>query len=267
MNTTLNVGGVSDTFSSTTAANAPTDTTPNAFSFVDVTNVARSSVQTSNAVTISGIDTASPVSVVGGSYSINGQAFTSSAGILVNGNTVRVRHTASASAITQTNTTLTIGGVSDTYSSTTAAIIIPSDTTPDAFNFNDVTDVVLSTEQTSNSITISGIDAASPVSISSGSYSINGQAFTTAGATVQNGNTIRVKHTASASNVTTTDSTLTIGGVSDTFTSTTKSATQAPTPPTTGGGSLSLFSLLWLLSLSGGLGVRQRLYIMNRNAK
>ncbi|MCX7061092.1 MAG: hypothetical protein NTZ11_09415, partial [Gammaproteobacteria bacterium] len=50
------------------------DTTPDAFSFAPVTNAALGSVQTSDAITVSGINAASPISVAGGSYSINGGA-------------------------------------------------------------------------------------------------------------------------------------------------------------------------------------------------
>ncbi len=98
------------------------DTIPNAFVFNDVNNVALSAVQTSNQITVAGIDTASPISVVGGEYSKNGGTFTNVAGTVVAGDTVRVRHTSSALNSTATNTTLTIGGVSDTYTSTTIPV-------------------------------------------------------------------------------------------------------------------------------------------------
>ncbi len=97
------------------------DTTPDAFAFTDQFNVATSSTRTSNSITVSGIDAAAAISVTGGEYSINGGAFTSSSGTVSNGDTVRARHTASASNSTTVDTVIDIGGVSDTFSSTTAA--------------------------------------------------------------------------------------------------------------------------------------------------
>jgi len=81
-----------------------------------------------------------------------------------NGDTVVVRHTSSASAATVTNTTLTIGGISDTFSSTT----LVGDTTPDAFAFMDQTNVALNTLITSNSVTVSGINSPTAISIIGG---------------------------------------------------------------------------------------------------
>jgi hypothetical protein len=95
------------------------DTMPNSFSFTDQVNVALSAVITSNAITVSGINASTSISVAGGEYSVNGGAYASTTGTVMNGDTVRVRHTSSASFSTATNTTLTIGGVSDTFTSTT----------------------------------------------------------------------------------------------------------------------------------------------------
>lgn len=99
------------------------DTTPDAFTFTDQTDVARSTVITSAPITVAAIDAAANISVTGGEYSINGGAFTSSSGIgaVVNGDQIRARHTSSASYSTAANTAVTIGGVSDTFTSTTLA--------------------------------------------------------------------------------------------------------------------------------------------------
>jgi len=121
---TLTIGGVSDTFRLTTLA---ADTTPNAFAFVDQTGVALNTLVTSNAITVSGINTAAPISVTGGEYEINGSGtWTGVVGTVNNGNTVRVRQTSSSSFSTTTDCTLTIGGVSDTFSVTTLDGVDPS---------------------------------------------------------------------------------------------------------------------------------------------
>ncbi len=96
-------------------------TTPAAFAFTNQTDVALGATVTSNSITVSGITAAAPISVTGGSYSIGTGDFTSSAGTVTNGQTVRVQHTASTSNGTTTTTTLTIGGVSAAFKSTTVA--------------------------------------------------------------------------------------------------------------------------------------------------
>lgn len=104
--------------------------------------------------------------------------------------------------------------------------IVFADSTPDQFVFNDQTGVELSTVITSNIITVSGITVASPISITGGgTYSINGGAYTNVASNVINGDTITVRQTSSSSYSTKTDATLTIGGVSDTFSVTTKAQT------------------------------------------
>lgn len=113
------------TLAKETSTSAPpaVDETPDAFTFIDVTNVVTSSEQTSNQITVSGIGSgvSVPISITGGTYSKNEGAYTSAAGTAINGDTFRVRHTASSASSTAVNTVLTIGGISDTFTSTTAA--------------------------------------------------------------------------------------------------------------------------------------------------
>ncbi len=100
------------------------DTVPDAFTFVDQTGVALSSTITSAPITVTGITAASAISVSGGQYDINGSGlFTSVPGMVNVGDTVRARHTSSASYSTQTNTVVNIGGVTDTFTSTTRGLI------------------------------------------------------------------------------------------------------------------------------------------------
>jgi hypothetical protein len=115
--------------------------------------------------------------------------------------------------------------------------ISASDTTPDAFSFVDQTGVAVSTLTESNTITVAGLGSgvSTAVSISGGEYQKNGGAWSSAGGTAVNGDTFKVRHTSSASNVTATNTTLTIGGVSDTFTSTTEAAAFTPASEFAGG--------------------------------
>ncbi len=306
-----------------------TDTTPEAFSFTRVTDAAAGSLQTSNTITVSGINAATPISVTGGSYSIGGGAFVTTAGMVTAGQTVSVRQTASSAANETTAAKLSIGGVSADYVVTTAGptvsindaslsegnsgqqqvtltvglsvasgtsvtvayataggtatsgsdytaqsgtltlgagvtsqtvsigilgdtifepdetvlvdltsainatiakgqgvIMIANDdvdvdTTPDAFSFAPVTDAALGSVQTSDAITVSGIDAATPISVTDGSYSIDGGAFVTTAGTVTAGQTVSVQQTASSTANATTAATLSIGGISAEYTVTT----------------------------------------------
>ncbi len=97
---------------------------PNPFDIANKSNVALSTLIESDGVTITGLTTASPISVIDGEYSINGGTYTAIAGTISNGQTVKVRHTSSATNGTPTTTTLTIGGISDTFTATTLAIPI-----------------------------------------------------------------------------------------------------------------------------------------------
>jgi hypothetical protein len=98
---------------------AAPDTTPDAFSFTAVTGVAPSSTQTSNIVTITGINAAAAIAVSGGVYSINGGAYTSAAGSVNQGDTVALQGIAATTYATATSVLLTVGGVSGAFSITT----------------------------------------------------------------------------------------------------------------------------------------------------
>ncbi|MBN8279918.1 MAG: thrombospondin type 3 repeat-containing protein [Gammaproteobacteria bacterium] len=194
------------------------DTIPNAFSFPSQPGVPMSTLVTSAATTITGLSTASPISVANGQYSIGCTAtFTAAAATISNGQTVCVRHTSAASTGTDTVTTLTIGGVAGTFTSTT----VPPDTVADPFAFVDQSGVALGVAATSAPVTITGINQPAPVTVTNGSYSINGGAFTTVAGAVTNGQSIRVRHTSSPAPDTAVDTLLDVGGVTDTFTSTT----------------------------------------------
>lgn len=218
VNQVLTVGGVSDTYTVTTAA---VDTTPDAFGWATVYGATPSSPYTSSdAVTVSGINAAAAISIVGGTYSKNGAAFTAAAGTVVAGDTVRVALTTSASFSTTNTATVTIGGVAGTYDVVTRA----ADTTPDAFTFTDVAGATPAPAvYTSNQITVAGIEAAAALTfgVSGGTvheYQIGAGAWTAVGATtIDNGQQLRVRMTSPGGANQAGNITVTIGGVSDTY--------------------------------------------------
>ena len=216
---TVNVGGVAATFSVTTTAIIP-NAVPSPYSFTPQTNVAQSTLIISTpAATITGINIASPVSIVGGTFSINGGGFVTS-GSITNNQTLAVSVLSSAALGTATSATVTVGGVAATFTVTT----IPPVTAPTPFSFTSQTNVAPSVIVTSTpATTITGINAPAPISVSGGSYSINGGGFTTIAGFITNLQTVALRTTSSGltngSGVVSV--TLNIGGVIGTFTATT----------------------------------------------
>ena len=226
------------------------DTTIDAFSFTDVTNVEPSSVNISNKITVSGADenlggnNPLPISVTNGEYRITRgggvvQDFTSANGFVNNGDEIDIRVTSSSQysgANNQTgaivtgeestiNALVTISNQSDTYSVTNRPR--PIDTIPNGFTFNDQSGQGIQRQSTitSNIITIAGMtgegdEGAATISSASG---VNAQfKVTRAGSVVHDwGNTskfvrlgdqIQLRLTASADSLGAVSATFTIAG-------------------------------------------------------
>ena len=217
---TLTIGDVSSDFIVTTRAAPALDTTPDAFSFTPSSGAGLRQTVTSKAITVSGIDAPTDIGIRGGTYSINGKPFTKQAGKVKAGFKVRVRLTTSDQYSTPTSATLTIGGVTGDFTVTTKAS--PADTTPDPFSFTAVTGAEPNQQVTSNTIDITGIDAPAAIAIQGGTYSIGNGAFTNAPGTVDAGDEVQVRLTASPDYNASVTATLTIGGVGGDFTVTTR---------------------------------------------
>ena len=93
------------------------DTAPDAFTFTAQNGVMPSTTITSNAVTISGLNGAAPISVTGGTLVVDGNDFTGAT--ITNAQTVAVKVTSSSTFRATTTATVTIGGVSANFSVTT----------------------------------------------------------------------------------------------------------------------------------------------------
>ncbi|MCE6957728.1 hypothetical protein LAZ40_01465 [Cereibacter sphaeroides] len=217
---TIDVGGVPANFTVTTGRIAPS-----AFAFDPVQGVASGSLVESAPVILTGMSVPAPVSVAGAGtpqISIDAGPWTA-AGTIANGQTLSVR----LNAAPDTNggsrsATITVGGVSATF------VVTTIDTTPDAFAFTDQTGVTLESATTSDFVTMSGLSAPATVSATNGAtFSIDGAPFGTSG-TISNGQTLMVRLTSSASPSTAVSTTVTVGGVSDSFTVTTGSDVPEP---------------------------------------
>lgn len=195
----------------------PPDTTPDTFTIDDITGASVDTLYVSNAFSISWINTASPISVSGGEISINGSIFSSGSSTVTEGNTVRVRSTSSSANSTSVQASVTVGWISENFMITTEAAAPPPDTTPDVFTFTDIQSASLGSTHDSNTISVSGINSPTTISIVTGQYSVNGWAFTTLASSVNSWDTITVRLIASSEYSSTVSTTLTIGGISGDF--------------------------------------------------
>ena len=201
------------------------DGVPDQFTFTDLTNQSLSSLAYASA-TITGIATTVTASYSGdtGGFRIgNSGSYTTADKTLTNNQVVQVQLSTSASHGTSTNATITIGGVSDTFTATTIA----ADTTPNSFTFNDQSAAAANTLVYSNIITIVGINTSVTASISGNSaeMQVNSGSYTSSNQTISVGDTIRLRMTSSATAGATVNTTLTVGGTSDTWSVTTTTAT------------------------------------------
>jgi hypothetical protein len=202
----LTIAGVSSTFTVTTGAQPVLQG-----SFTPVTGAAPSSIQTSNAITVTATAIPVPISVTSGStYSINGGLFTAASGTVQPGDQVVVQTTAATTYNTTSSAIVNIGGVTSTYTVTTAA------QPPQQPGFTPVTGSSVGVLQMSNPITVT---AAAQISVSSGAeYSINGGPFTSVAGTAQAGDQVIVEINAPSSYDSTSTAVLTIGGATSSFT-------------------------------------------------
>lgn len=126
---TVIIGNTQQSYSVTTLAQ---DTAPNAFSFTptSLTNVAANSVNATNSITITGINSPAAVSASGTGTTqqcnINNAGWGNCTGTISNNQTIAIRHTASATSNTSTTSILTVGGVSATFTVTTAVVSCPT---------------------------------------------------------------------------------------------------------------------------------------------
>lgn len=196
------------------------DTVPEPFTLGTFTGLTTGQTVLSATIVVAGIDAPSPISVTGGEYRINMGAWQTAAGTVVLDDAVEVQAQASNDPDTTTLATLSIGGVTDAMSMTTA----PADTVPDQFSFGAAQLVAAGTLNVeSEIITISGISIGVnlPVTFTADAsleWRKNGGAWSTGGLTVAVGDTLQLRLDASAASGAAVSALALIGTVSDTFT-------------------------------------------------
>jgi len=119
-----------------------------------------------------------------------------------------------------------------------AARYLAADVTPNPFGFTPLGSQDVSTKVESNTITPSGFDGATTISVQNGEYRINGGEYTMAPGMINPGDQVTVRQTTSSSSNTTNTSVVTIGGVSGNFATTTRAQAESG-----GGGAVGLEGL------------------------
>jgi hypothetical protein len=197
------------------------DTVPDPFSFAPKT-VPGYLLATSDPITVTGIDAPAPIRAPGGYYSINGGPLATTPGTVNNNDQVTVSFHAPAPG-GSASITLNIGGVAADFTVTTIA-----DSTPNPFGLLSADGVPPGVAISSNILIVSGTDAAAPISISGGEYSIESEPYTSAAGSVLPGRYVRVRVVSSTTPGATASATLTIGGVSGSFSVTTLRPDEGP---------------------------------------
>jgi ribosomal 50S subunit-recycling heat shock protein len=158
-----------------------------------------------------------------GSFSTDNSTFNQSNKTVNNGDTIYLRLPSAGTNSTARTATITIGSISDSMTVTTVAA---SDTTPDAFSFTDVTGAdTLSIY--SDTVTITGINTSVTATITTTDgaiFKVNNGTANTSSKTVVNNDTITVSIATTSDSFTLHQATITVGGVSDTFSVTTGSS-------------------------------------------
>jgi uncharacterized delta-60 repeat protein len=247
--TRVNIGGRISSFT-TTSNTELADAVPDPFTFVDEPNADLDATVESNTLIITGLTGRADATVTGGTIGCFTGKTIGGVAKVANGDRICVHHQSSKVDGRSVSTTLTIGGVSDTFTSTATT----PDTTPDSFSFENRTGVSLNDGIVSKAVRINGINRPAWVYVTDGKVSIGcSNVFTADPVTITNGQELCLWHQSSSQPSTSTTTSLRIGGVTANFVSTTAAAAQ-PNPPSNGGGSGGGGALDWLSLLGlGGL--------------
>lgn len=225
----VTIGGVEFDYDIVTESDANlSDTRIKAFDFASKTKQALSTSVTSDAVEIEGINEATAITIVDGSYQIStdgGTTWTtdsSSAGTINDGDMLRVTHTTSANYKARIKTVVTFGSGDSKVEADFKSYTIAQDKTPEVFTFATKYDVAVYDEETPSyiefdPITIAGITGSVRIRVNDGEVKVGSDEWRDEDYTldnsllVANGETVTVRHKASSSNNSKTTSSIGIG--------------------------------------------------------
>lgn len=195
-----------------------------AFSFLERSNIAPGAVVTSEAITVGGFLGSLNVTVGlvnNAQISVNGGPYTNVATPIQAGQTLRVRHTASATNGAAVETIVTIGGVApqSRTSATFRTVTGAADRTPDAFNFGTQVGVAGGALIQSTVVTPTGFNTEVVVEAGPGAeYRIDGGVWTSASGRLLPGQSLQLRHTASTRSLEFTRTYVKVGGLAGFFT-------------------------------------------------
>lgn len=193
---------------------------PQPFSFIERTNVALKSFITSEEVVMSGYTGNLQISVNAGlQYSIQGAAFTNAVSSIGSGKRLSVRHISASTENTPTQSSVTVGGYSTNFKTTTTTL----DRIPDAFSFASQSGLNPNVDVESNVVTPVNYNATATVTAGPGvTYRINGGGYTSSAGKLNPGDTLQVKHKTNSAHLGYAKTYLKVGGLTDYFTTRTK---------------------------------------------
>lgn len=201
-----------------TTKEEPQDISPDTFSFNAQSDVEPNTWIESETRTITGISKKVAITTYSGlQYSIDGAEYTSSEGVINNGQTLQVRMLSSHVFNTEVTKTVKVGDFSAYFSATTYA----KDITPDTFSFANQIDIAQSNWIESEVVTISGINSTGIIIASGLEYSVNGADYTNAQGSIEDGQTLQVRIFSNSDFDQTSTGTILIGNSSFTFSVTT----------------------------------------------
>ena len=214
--TTLTVGDFSTDFVSKTRQ---ADKEPDMLTFDTVTGAQINQTIISNTVLFKGFEGTLTITVEGGEFSINGELWQYSSDTVNLGDSIRLRQQAASTFVTEKSMKIKTSEHEYLF----RVITEDMDTVITPFSFATVSDAPTATEIFSGFQTISGINAAVPISISGSisgvqaSYRINDGEFTNSSGFVNNQDIVQVKLLSASSVKTRTTANLNIGSQSVAF--------------------------------------------------
>lgn len=209
------------------------DPYPDAFTIPGKTAPFNTSSVISDPITLSGFNvptslniTASSTNDTGVSVGCTGEYLTAATSVTP-GQQVCVRLAAPPTAGASFSTTLNIGTQQATF--TVTANATPADITPDPFSFVDQAGLFRNAAVQSAPVTITGITGFAPIAVDGGAYAIHCQPpYRTTASVIANGQQVCLVTQAPSTYGTSTSVTLSVNGVTDTFTASTEPMDSTP---------------------------------------
>ncbi|TRX54930.1 hypothetical protein [Thalassomonas sp. M1454] len=199
------------------------DTTPDSINIDKIVDAELNSDIYSDVLTVTGINTETDISVIGGQYSINNQSFIDTPSTVESNQTITLKLRSSEQAFTEKSMQLAIGDKSFSFTVTTK-----HNTTPKNLVLNNKADVDPEQWIESDPITITGITKPISIAIDGGEYAIDSGNFSAESSTINNEQLLTVRVKSSPFSLTKAQTTITLNDtLTYNFAVSTKNSAQA----------------------------------------